>query len=111
MWIQLNDFPGEARVAGTQFSYNGKGYVLSGDGDDHGPLDEGEFWEYDPSSDSWTQLPSHPGNAIWAPGCFVIGCNVYFLLGQDNASFQTVFPLNIYKLSLSHRENDIRSEN
>ena len=33
-WITLNEFPSEGRVAGTQFSYNGKGYVLSGDGDD-----------------------------------------------------------------------------
>ena len=40
-WLQLTDFPSEARVAGTQFSYNGKGYILSGDGDDHEPLD---FW-------------------------------------------------------------------
>ena len=24
-WITLNEFPSEGRVAGTQFSYNGKG--------------------------------------------------------------------------------------
>ena len=30
-------------MAGTQFSYEGKGYVLSGDGDDHNPLSAGEF--------------------------------------------------------------------
>ena len=47
-WTQLDDFPGEGRVAGTQFDYNGKGYVLSGDGDDHSFMEEGEFWEYDP---------------------------------------------------------------
>ena len=83
IWTQMANFPSEARVAGTQFSYNGKGYILSGDGDDHGPLSSGEFWEYNPLNDSWNQLQSHPGGAIWAPGNFVIGCNVYFLLGQD----------------------------
>ena len=31
-------FLGEARVAGTQFAVNGKGYILSGDGDDHARL-------------------------------------------------------------------------
>ena len=99
-WTQLNDFPGEARVAGTQFSNNGKGYILSGDGDDHGPLDTGEFWEYESSGDSWTQLPSHPGGAIWAPGNFVIGCDVYFLLGQNwNASIPTD-PITVYKYKL-----------
>ena len=82
-WIQLNNFPSEGRVAGTQFSYNGKGYVLSGDGDDHGPLDSGELWEYTPETDSWNSLPSHPGNARWAPGCFVINCDVYFTSGYD----------------------------
>ena len=72
-WTQMANFPSEARVAGTQFSYNGKGYILSGDGDDHGPLSSGEFWEYNPLNDSWNQLQSHPGGAIWAPGNFVIG--------------------------------------
>jgi len=86
IWIQLNDFPSEARVAGTQFSFNGKGYVLSGDGDDHGPLDTGELWEYDPTLDVWTQLTSHPGGARWAPGSFVIGCNVFLNSGFEAES-------------------------
>ena len=85
-WIALNNFPSEGRVAGTQFSYNGKGYVLSGDGDDHGSLDSGELWEYNPQNDSWTQLESHPGNARWAPGCFVINCDLYFTSGYDKIS-------------------------
>ena len=100
-WAQLNSFPGEARVAGTQFPYNGKGYVLSGDGDDHGPLDSGEFWEYNPSNDSWIQLTSHPGGAIWAPGNFVIGCDVYFLLGQNWNGGAGTFPISVYKYKLS----------
>ena len=100
-WTQLSDFPSEARVAGTQFSYNGKGYILSGDGDNHGPLDSGEMWEYTPLSDSWNQLLSHPGDAIWAPGNFVIGCDVYFLLGQNNNSNTPTLPNNVYKYKLS----------
>ena len=100
-WSQRSNFPSAARVAGTQLSYGDKGYVLSGDGDDHGPLDSGEFWEYDPLNDSWVQLPSHPGNAIWAPGNFVIGCDVYFLLGQDNSTFVPTSPISVYKYKLS----------
>ena len=101
-WTQMSNFPSEARVAGTQFSFDGKGYVLSGDGDDHGPLDEGEFWQYNPSNDSWIQLPSHPGDAIWAPGCFVIDCNIYFLLGENVNTFPGSYPTNVYTYKLSN---------
>ncbi|MEL7247325.1 MAG: kelch repeat-containing protein [Bacteroidota bacterium] len=81
-WTRLDDFPGEARVAGTQFDYNGKGYILSGDGDNHNHMEEGEFWEYDPSADEWTQLTSHPGNSSrWAPGSFVIDNYAYLTCG------------------------------
>jgi N-acetylneuraminic acid mutarotase len=97
-WTQLNDFPGEARVAGTQFDYNGKGYVLSGDGDDHSHMEEGEFWEYDPLSDSWFQMPSHPGpSSRWAPGNFVIDNYVYFMCGLSSATLESDmmrFPLD-----------------
>ena len=88
-WTQLNDFPGEARVAGTQFDYGGKGYVLSGDGDDHSFMEEGEFWEYTPETDSWTQLPSHPGSSSrWAPGNFVIDNYVYFMCGLSDVQLE-----------------------
>jgi N-acetylneuraminic acid mutarotase len=82
-WIALSNFPGEGRVAGTQFSFNGKGYILSGDGDNHGPLDSGEFWEYNPNTDSWTSLNAHPGGARWAPGSFVINTDFYLTSGYE----------------------------
>ena len=63
--------------------------MLSGDGDDHNPLSAGEFWRYDPSNDLWTQLTSHPGDAIWAPGSFVIGCDAYFFLALTAVSGNT----------------------
>lgn len=88
-WTQLNDFPGEARVAGTQFDYSGKGYVLSGDGDNHSFMAEGEFWEYEPETDEWTQLTSHPGSSRWAPGNFVIDNYVYFMCGLSNVQLES----------------------
>ncbi len=98
-WIILNNFPSEGRVAGTQFSYNGKGYVLSGDGDDHGPLDSGELWEYDPILDNWIQLTSHPGGARWAPGSFVIDCHVYLTSGYEAETDTYYNDLIKYKIS------------
>ena len=64
-WRRLDDFPGEARVAGTQFSYAGQGYILSGDGDNHGWMPTGELWVYNPLTDHWTELASqaHPGES------------------------------------------------
>lgn len=88
-WTQLNDFPGEARVAGTQFDYNGKGYVLSGDGDNHSFMAEGEFWEYEPQSDQWTQLTSHPGSSRWAPGNFIIDNYIYFMCGLSSIQLES----------------------
>ena len=88
-WTQVNDFPGEARVAGTQFDHGGKGYVLSGDGDNHSFMPTGEFWEYDPILDEWTQLTSHPGSSRWAPGCFVIDNYVYFMCGLSTERLES----------------------
>ena len=85
-WETMSDFPGEARVAGTQFSHGDFGYVLSGDGDNHSFMQEGEFWQYDPNVDDWNQFPSHPGISLWAPGSFVIGDTVYFLGGENRQS-------------------------
>ncbi|HEY5746989.1 MAG TPA: hypothetical protein VIU12_12980 [Chryseolinea sp.] len=57
-WKRLNDFPGEARNGSISFVINGKGYIGMGVTDaDPFPND---FWEYDPSKDSWTQKKDFP---------------------------------------------------
>ena len=88
-WTRMTDFPSEGRVAGTQFSYGGKGYVLSGEGDDHVQFPTGEFWEYDPDTDSWTQLAPHPGSSRWAPGNFVIDDTVYLMCGLSTSRLES----------------------
>jgi len=68
-WVQKNDFPGIGRREAISFSMNGKGYVLTGK---YSYKDEvvigairylNDAWEYDPGTDTWTQLPDLPGPA------------------------------------------------
>ncbi len=98
-WVRMADLPGEGRVAGTQFSFNGKGYVLSGDGEGHTSMDQGEFWSYDPQSNSWEQLESHPEKSRWAPASFVLDDEVYLLNGIGD-SFRLSEEIMNYKFSL-----------
>jgi N-acetylneuraminic acid mutarotase len=98
-WETMSDFPGESRVAGTQFGHEGKGYVLSGDGSNHGPMPTGEFWEYDPATDDWTELDPHPGISRWAPGSFVINGSVYFVGGQNRQTGAILNDMWTYQLS------------
>lgn len=81
VWDEMATLPAEGRVAGQQFAWNGKGYVLSGEGDDHSAMEEGEFWSYDPELDLWEALPPHPGTSRWAPASFVLNDEVYIFNG------------------------------
>ena len=83
-WTEMASLPAQGRVAGTQFSNDGKGYLLSGQGETHDNLPTGEFWEYDPLTDSWSELNAHPGGGRWAPGSFVIDGRVYLMCGMSN---------------------------
>lgn len=98
-WTAMNDFPGEARVAGTQINHAGKGYVLSGDGDNHSTMPTGEFWEYDAGSDSWTELTSHPGRSRWAPGSFIVNDELYVLGGLDRQA--SLLRREVYKIVMA----------
>ncbi|MFB1019188.1 MAG: kelch repeat-containing protein [Flavobacteriales bacterium] len=91
-WTQVSSIPAQGRVAGTQFAYNGKGYALSGDGENHSYLETGEFWQYTPETDSWLSLPVHPGHSKWAPGCFIVGDVLYFTSGfqYDDGNSETL---------------------
>jgi hypothetical protein len=85
-WTQVESHPSYVRVAGIQFAYGGKGYTLSGvadyNGDNHQPMPTGEFWEYDPLEDAWTELPPHPGLSRWASASFIIDGWIYMVAGQ-----------------------------
>ncbi len=78
-WTQIADL--DDRVAGTQFSYGGRGYALSGTDNFHDNLATGEFWQYIPEIDSWIELEPHPGQSRWAPSSFIIDGYVYIVSG------------------------------
>lgn len=95
-WTRLIDFPGEGRVGGTQFSFGSAGYIASGLDAGDQPLDTGEFWTYQPTDDSWTQLTPHPGSARWAPGTFIIDFTVYLVAGESTVQMER----NMWKYDL-----------
>lgn len=99
-WDRMASLPGEGRVAGTQFSHNGIGYVLSGEGQDHLAMDDGEFFAYDPEADTWTEMPSHTGTSRWAPASFVVNDEVYVIGGAVYGFGNPFYPREIYKYNL-----------
>jgi len=88
-WTRMQDHPNGPRVAGQEFAYGGYGFVISGDGQNHFNLQDGEFYKYDHHSDNWIRLPDHPGSppdgriGRWAPGSFVLNDYVYFFGGVN----------------------------
>jgi len=87
-WTAMTDFPGDGRVAGTQFTHDGLGYILSGENSSHAPFPTGEFWRYNHSDDTWTQMQPHPGSSRWAPGTFLIGDTLYMVGGRNTSGLQ-----------------------
>jgi len=53
-WVRIADFPGTARREAVAFAANGKGYVGTGVDDDDNRF--ADFYEYDPSNDTWTKV-------------------------------------------------------
>jgi len=88
-WTEMNEHPNGPRVAGQEFSHDGYGYIISGDGFGHNNLVDGEFWKYLHETDEWERLPDHPGNppdgrvGRWAPGAFVLSDHVHFFGGVN----------------------------
>lgn len=99
-WIQLASLT--PRVAGSQFSYNGKGYVLSGGDIDHNSFPTGEFWEYDPTVDSWTELCSPPGTSRFGSTQFVIDNYIYLLGGYYRMNGSVTGETTMYRYDLDN---------
>lgn len=82
-WTKKKDFSGLKRERAVAFSINGKGYI--GTGVDTADVVHKDLWEYDPTSDTWTQkadVASVRRNAVG----FAIDDKGYIGTGMDSVS-------------------------
>ncbi|SMG25145.1 hypothetical protein SAMN05661096_01526 [Marivirga sericea] len=80
-WTRLSgEFPNERRNYPLSVTVNGKGYLGFGSSDGEFFQD---FWEFDPSSQSWTQLPSPPVNIDDHPR-YVVKDNLIYIHDQND---------------------------
>ncbi|HUM47119.1 MAG TPA: kelch repeat-containing protein [Chitinophagales bacterium] len=76
-WIQKADFPGYEREEAVGFGIGDKGYMGTGQTFVVGPNDSwtttyNDFYEYDPTTDTWSQKANLPG----APRAYAVGAVV-----------------------------------
>jgi len=84
-WTQLPNFPGYPRGYAYGIAHNGKAYVGFGTSNvfDIGPLDD--LWEYDPVSETWTELASCPCGGRLHPAMLEAGGQIFVGLGNNNS--------------------------
>lgn len=83
-WTQKSSFPGSLRQACSAFALSGKIYVGFGVkdiGSTYQPYDD--FYEYDPVTDVWAQIPSFPGGPRYGVTVFTLGSRAYAVGGFD----------------------------
>lgn len=85
-WTQKADFGGTARYGAVGFSTSTKGYIGTGNDAPSGYNVRNDFWEYDPGSDTWTQLPDVGGVPRVNATGFSIGNKGYIGTGWDNSN-------------------------
>lgn len=84
-WIQRSDVPANGRHRGASFSIGNKGYMGLGHYNGTGTnVVKKDWWEYDPSTNAWTQKADYignNGNGNYAPICFSLGVYGYLAGG------------------------------
>lgn len=82
-WTSKSDFPGESRESGVAFTIGNKGYFGTGFDDGDAVPFLNDFWEYDPSTDAWTQLADVPSTSRSSAVGFAIGNFGYVATGNN----------------------------
>lgn len=85
-WIQLASFGGEARHRCTGFSIGTKGYIGGGHINSGVSVYHEDYWQYDPGSDSWTQIADFGGGKRYHSVAFTVGEFGYVGCGEDDAN-------------------------
>ncbi len=77
-WTAKTSFTGSARGGAVGFSIGTKGYVGTGNyGTLSSPTVLSDFYQYDPSTNTWTSLTAFPGTARTSAAGFAIGSYGY----------------------------------
>ncbi len=85
-WIKVDaDFPGVARTDAVGFAAEGKIYVGTGFNNDTDSYSDrlDDFWEFDPSTEVWTQKASFPGGAVQMAVAFSLNDKGYVGTGYS----------------------------
>jgi N-acetylneuraminic acid mutarotase len=82
-WRAIAPFPGEPREKAISFSIGEKGYVGTGYNRDSTIHQLKDFWEYNPSTNVWTQLNDFGGAARYNAIAFADGTNGFVGTGYD----------------------------
>jgi len=86
-WTQKADFGGDARAYATGFSIGNKGYIGTGSTSNGGGNLLRDFWEYDPTTNSWTQKADFGGVGRLNATGFSIGSKGYLGTGNDGSPY------------------------
>ena len=84
-WFQKSSHGGDARHRCTAFSIGNKGYFGGGHINSGVTITNEDYWQYDPSTDSWTQIADFGGGKRYHATAFTIGNWAYVGCGEDGA--------------------------
>ncbi len=83
-WSRRASMPDSSRCGAIGFSIGNYGYVGLGEDTKTFPFHYfKDFWQFNPSTNSWTRKADFPGRARISPVTFVIGKNVYVVTGGE----------------------------
>lgn len=88
-WYQKAHIGGDARHRCTAFSIGNKGYYGGGHINSGASINYQDYWEYDPATNSWTQIADFGGGLRYHSSAFTIGNAAYVGCGENGSSEYT----------------------
>jgi N-acetylneuraminic acid mutarotase len=88
-WYQRAHHGGDARHRVTAFSIGNKGYLGGGHVNSGVLITYSDYWEYDPATNTWTQIADYGGGQRYHSSAFVIGNAAYVGCGENNSGGYT----------------------
>jgi len=83
-WYQKAPIGGDARHRCTGFSIGNKGYIGGGHINSGVVITYKDYWEYDPATNSWTQIADYGGGFRYHSSAFTIGNAAYVGCGENS---------------------------